>query len=337
MTRTEPPQPVMPLDWEPPVPAFSSVSDAEMITVVYLAAQSVDQAEAMAGLERIRAFLSLDEGPFHVDLALHESSFGYVDAVAIAYWHGVDSFELWARGSGFADWWSEDVRLADKCGFWQERLVVPAERIEALHSSPLPDGHSHGGAIVGPIRAHAYWGGMRDRLKASATDWLDSSVGSTLSARQSVGSGRRVLINAPSNLCVIRSGQDLSDADAGERALYEEVVRGNLVTGMRYLAEQGEPDGCCTARYMTEIDPDGIALERTFGHCLFLSLAHLENWAKSHPTHLAIFGSFFRLLKERNNQIALRLWHEVAVLPADRQHFEYLNCHAATGLSGYFI
>jgi len=30
----------------------------------------------------------------------------------------------------------------------------------------------------------------------------------------------------------------------------------------------------------------------------------------------------------------LRLWHEVMVLPAETQSFEYVNCHDQTGLMG---
>jgi hypothetical protein len=30
----------------------------------------------------------------------------------------------------------------------------------------------------------------------------------------------------------------------------------------------------------------------------------------------------------------LRLWHEVMVLPAEAQSFEYVNCHDRTGLMG---
>ncbi|WP_455852891.1 phenylacetaldoxime dehydratase family protein [Pantoea endophytica] len=50
------------------------------------------------------------------------------------------------------------------------------------------------------------------------------------------------------------------------------------------------------------------------------------------PTHVAIFGGFMRYVQELNFNIALRLWHEIVVVPATAQHFEYINCHANTGL-----
>nr|WP_249213463.1 phenylacetaldoxime dehydratase family protein [Tatumella sp. JGM118] len=33
-----------------------------------------------------------------------------------------------------------------------------------------------------------------------------------------------------------------------------------------------------------------------------------------------------------NFKVALRLWHEIIVVPASAQHFEYINCHPDTGL-----
>ena len=337
--RTDTPMPRMPEGWEPPVPSFTSrfANGSEAIVAAYLAAQGRSRVEALAGAAAIEGFLERGKEPYRIDRAVHRAGNGTWDAVAIAYFKGAAAFEAWANGSGFSQWWASDARLHEDVGYWQERLVLPQERIEALHSSPVADGHSHGGRIVGPIREHAYWGGMRDRLPVSRHDWLDSPKGNMLEARAGVASiGRRIRVKAPANLAIIRSGQDLSDAAADERAMYDEVVRGNLVAGMTYLAERGVEAGCCACRYMTEVDENGHDLERTFGHCLFLSLAHLEEWAKSHPTHLSIFASFFKLLKQRDNQMTLRFWHEVAVIPEDGQFFEYLNCSPDTGLIGFF-
>lgn len=326
----------MPEGWQPPVPAWSSRPDSGTVVVAYLAAQSMDRSIALAGMLQLSSLIAKSPEAFHVDLALHEPAGRPVDAIAIAYFHDQAAFDRWAQASGFAKWWADDVRLSDPCGYWQERLVLPARRIEALHSSPTRDGHSHGGTLTGPVREHAYWGGMRDRLAASREDRLTPAVEAIADPRTGGTGGRRVVVEAPENLCVIRSGQNLADAVPQEIELYDSVVRPNLIEGMRYLAENGAETGCCDARYVTEIAADGTALPRTFGHCLFLSLGHLEAWAKSHPTHLSIFGSFFQLLKMRDNQLGLKLWHEVAVLPATAQHFEYLNCHPSTGLLGRF-
>jgi aldoxime dehydratase len=99
-----------------------------------------------------------------------------------------------------------------------------------------------------------------------------------------------------------------------------------------FLQQEGASIGCHTNRYVRHVDENRCALEKTFGMSLWRSLSHLEVWAGSHPTHVAIFGSFMRMVKATNFQPRLRLYHEVAVLAEDEQHFEYVNCHPSTGM-----
>ena len=83
---------------------------------------------------------------------------------------------------------------------------------------------------------------------------------------------------------------------------------------------------------MVHVGPDGVPIEKTFGMSGWKALQHLERWAESHPTHLAIFGTFMRMVQEMNFELRLRLYHEVTVARADEQDFEYVNCHPKTGL-----
>ena len=84
---------------------------------------------------------------------------------------------------------------------------------------------------------------------------------------------------------------------------------------------------------MTVLDPDTFApLEKTFGLGYFDDLASLEKWSKSHKTHLDIFGRFLNYAKELENQVALRLFHEVLVLEGQQQEWEYVGCHGKTGM-----
>ncbi|WP_409035782.1 phenylacetaldoxime dehydratase family protein [Pseudomonas corrugata] len=76
------------------------------------------------------------------------------------------------------------------------------------------------------------------------------------------------------------------------------------------------------------------AIGKKLGLAHFDELAHLEDWAKTHSTHLAIFGGFMRYVRVLDFQVALRLYHEVSVIPADAQCFEYINCHPGSGLLG---
>ncbi|MCF9000176.1 phenylacetaldoxime dehydratase family protein [Acinetobacter nectaris] len=68
----------------------------------------------------------------------------------------------------------------------------------------------------------------------------------------------------------------------------------------------------------------------------FIDLKHLEDWAKSHLTHVKIFGSFMKYVQEMQFKINLKLFYEVMSLPQKSQYFEYIQCHAKTGLLNTF-
>ena len=80
---------------------------------------------------------------------------------------------------------------------------------------------------------------------------------------------------------------------------------------------------------------DGAPRKRGFATAHFDSLTRLEDWAESHPTHLRIFGRFIELATELKGDIKLKLWHEVTVVPAEMQEYEYVNCHPGTGMMPY--
>jgi len=105
-----------------------------------------------------------------------------------------------------------------------------------------------------------------------------------------------------------------------------------LHRGMDFLHVQGRDIGCYANRYMPHIDSKGQKIDKSFGLSYWRSLANLEAWAKSHPTHVAIFGTFMRIVQEMQFQLKLRLYHEVSVLKPDEQEYEYINCHPQTGL-----
>jgi hypothetical protein len=85
---------------------------------------------------------------------------------------------------------------------------------------------------------------------------------------------------------------------------------------------------------MDVIDPSdpSNATDKTFGLGYFDNLASLEGWSKQHKTHLDIFARFGRYAGELQNNVTLRVFHEVMVLQPDQQFFEYIGCHANTGL-----
>ena len=176
-------------------------------------------------------------------------------------------------------------------------------------------------------REHAYWGGMRDRIPLSQTDAMMPG-----GAPELIRDGARLRVKAHDNLCLIRSGQDWSDTEASERKLYLDDVEPVLREGMDFLRDEGLAIGCYASRYMRVLADDGSASEKSYGQSWWKSLAALERWAESHPTHVRIFGAAMKYLSTLGPSARLRLYHEVTVAAADEQFFEYLNCHPKTGM-----
>jgi aldoxime dehydratase len=143
--------------------------------------------------------------------------------------------------------------------------------------------------------------------------------------------GGRVRVVPASGICLIRSGQDWTDTDGDERRMYLDDVEPVLRAGMDFLRDEGTAVGCYANRYLTVVE-DGQETDRTFGMSWWKSLAALERWAESHPTHVAIFGAAMRYLMTLGPAARLRLYHEVSVVSADEQSFTYVDCVPGTGL-----
>ena len=110
--------------------------------------------------------------------------------------------------------------------------------------------------------------------------------------------------------------------------MYLNDVEPVLKAGMEFLRDEGESVGCYANRYVTVMGG-----ERSYGMSWWRSLDALERWSESHPTHLAIFGAAMRYLPSMGPAARLRLYHEVSVLPANGQLFEYVDCRPGTGLA----
>ena len=132
-------------------------------------------------------------------------------------------------------------------------------------------------------------------------------------------------------ICLIRSGQDWTDTDGDEREMYLRDVEPVLRAGMEFLRDDGRAIGCFSNRYLTVVE-DGAPVDRSFGMSWWRSLDALERWAESHPTHVAIFGAAMKYLSTMGPAARLRLYHEVSVVTADEQYFEYVDCRPGTGL-----
>lgn len=329
----------LPPDWTPPAPAWavSFARQSKPVVMAYLGTQLRPGAqERMA--PRMHEFLVGPDAPGNFESARFVDRDGYSNLVTAAYWTDPASYERWKEKSGFESWWSDPARINDEVGHFREVLSIPTNRFETLFSHGILAGVAKtGGPVVGPVREHNYWGSMRDRIELSSTDDLRSGYGERLPRLGATATAeRRLRVKAPENLAIIRSGQDWTDCAGIELAEYNDSVRPALVEGMNFLRDNPDATGCCDLRFAEEIDGDGAPLKKTFGLGYFLTLGHLEKWAATHPTHLAIFSRFLTMAKQHGTKLKLKLWHEVSVLPAAGQVFEYVNCHPGTGLLPYF-
>jgi hypothetical protein len=283
-------------------------------------------------------FFDSADAPVNLERSTFVDRAGYRTLISAAYWTNPASYERWKANSGFDAWWNDPARVSDGHGHFREILTVPTNRFETIFSSDTLVGVAKTGApVIGPIREHNYWGSMRDRIQVSADDDLLSVHGDRLpklGTKDTLSHRLRVMV--PENLAVIRSGQDWTDCAGAELATYDDSVRPALLEGMNFLRDHADETGCCDLRFAQEINRDGSPIKKTFGLGYFLTLGHLEKWAATHPTHLAIFSRFVTMVREYGEGLRLKLWHEVSVLPAAGQMFEYISCHPGTGLLPYF-
>ncbi len=291
-----------------------------------------DRPLAFKALAFLTTHFGRPGGPGHHALAHHVDGQGFQTLVATAYWDEPRQFQQWLDDPSLQAWWNDPARCQDGVGHFREILCPRVSHFETLFSTP---GHGEGIGVLaeadsGEVREHSYWGSARDRLPAAQTDPLQAH-GTPRAPRPLPGC--RVLVESHDHMALIRSGQDWTQTSGREREIYLAEVEPVLRQGMAFLSDaEGLAAGCYANRYLRHIDLAGRTLEKSFGMSFWRSLGHLERWAASHPTHLAIFGSFLKMVEALNFELKLRLFHEVAVVRQDEQRHEYLNCHPDTGL-----
>ena len=272
----------------PQAPAWTAVGLPHVTVNSMLFARNPADTQAVDTLRA--ALTSGDCVPAHLERARVVNDDEPV-TVFLAYWDDPAGYEHWRLRDDVTDALSNP-------GVLEEVATIPAERWETLHSTSETTPGVRNLTPAQPTEVHEYWGAARDRIPASAVSDLSSDPGVPL----------------PANLCLIRSGQIWEHCEQDERNLYFKQVAPNLAAGIEFLAQTPET-GCISSRFLREQTLDGQDLESTSFVGWFRDLASLEEWSRSHPTHLAIFESFLSMVGQLGGQIQLRLWHEVAVLP----------------------
>jgi aldoxime dehydratase len=319
----------VPDDYRPPYPSFVArhKPTVSQVVMAYFGLQYRGEKPPAAtrSLAELAARFAGAEGPSHWDRAHYVDQAGFSNVVSVAYWDDVGRFDKWFAPAREA--WTGGN--GEGVGRFIEVLRPGVARYETLFSSL---GRPEGVAVIaegmsGEVQEHAYWGGMRDRIPLSQTS--DMAPGGKPSL---VRDSARLRVIAHDNLCLIRSGQDWSDTEASERKMYLEDVEPVLREGMAFLRDEGTPIGCYANRYMRVLGADDVPAEKSYGQSWWQSLAALERWAESHPTHVRIFGAAMKYLSTLGPSAKLRLYHEVTVAAADEQFFEYQGCHPRTGM-----
>lgn len=317
-------------DYNPPYPALVARFHPTLTQVVmaYFGVQYTNKsnlAGAMKALKEIAGAFDSDRGPAFWDRATYVDEAGYTNVFSVGYWRDPSDLDVWFGRHG--DGWAAGAG-AENIGTFTEIVRPPAERLEALFSSNTSEGVANLAlGFSDSVQEHAYWGGARDRIPLSQTEAM-TPVGNP----KVIGHGTHFRLIPHENVCLIRSGQDWSETEGEQRRMYLEDVEPVLRAGMDYLRDEGREIGCFANRYMTVVDGEGRPLKKSYGMSWWKSLADLERWAESHPTHLAIFGAVMNYLRKVGAAAKLKLYHEVTVAAASEQYFEYCNCHSKTGM-----
>lgn len=321
-------------DFQPPFPAWTARGNTTSSQCVmgYIGVQWRENrlaAKAEALLAALARGLGEGEAAHGIERASFVDGAGWHNDVLIGYWPDLASYQAWWHQHDA--WWADPVREGEGLGLYREIYLPRSNHLETLFSaSDRLEGIAVmlGERSAEPIQEHGYWGGMRDRLPASQTEALASSGERVVMVDTPLR--RRVISHE--GVALIRSGQDWSDVTGEELTLYRDRIEPTLRAGMDFLRDEGLRIGCYFNRYMSVSTIDGGKPCRSFGMSAWRDLAAMEHWAEHHPTHKAIFGDFLQVVQALQGKLALRLFHEVAVLQSDTQILEYISCHDRTGM-----
>jgi aldoxime dehydratase len=322
-------------DYTPPFPMFVARGDEalQQVVMAYFGVQYADEGQrpqALAALRHIVDSFNLSDGPISHDLTHHVDNQDHHNLMTVAYWSDPAAYCRWLRSDEVKGWWDSEDRLSEGLGYFREIVAPRVEQFETLYA--FTEDFPGVGALMpqcsGEVEEHAYWGSMRDRIPLSQTDWLEANSSLSIVSGDPKKGGR-VIVRGHDSIALIRSGQDWKAAGEDERNLYFDEILPSLQDGMDFLRDNGEDLGCYSNRFVRSIDIDGNELDESYNIGHWRSLASLERWAESHPTHLRIFVTFFRVVEGLEK---LRLYHEVSVSDGKDQTFEYINCHPRTGI-----
>lgn len=254
--------------------------------------------------------------------------------VWVAYWLEGAACLRWQAENAPTDIYNHAGTAKRTIGVWREYFFIRPGRLETNYTGVdyLPGLARHEKASPQRHERSAYWGAARDRIKDSGFDAFSDQFVPFMLGEPPVGFGQRLTGQPFQNMTYIRSGQYWEHCELDEKLAYVTKLQPTLVAGMEYLWAHPELTGTFGLRYLANVDASGTPLEETCGQGYYRSFRHLEHWAATHPSHLAIFHGALGHATHFGVQRKLRTWHEVGVLNAGEGAFEYVNCHPNTGV-----
>lgn len=323
-------------DFVPAVQRWSALlPEDELVVGVYgVQSKEADDIGSSPLLPWIDNLTQHEDGPAIHDHARFTDSEGYLNHVITVYWTSPTRYDAWRSSAAGEEWWASPERLTEP-GIWREIMRVPADRVETIYWVDYPRALCFApGVAMYPTPYAGYYGAMEDRLYSSANDGLASNA--TMKSVVRTSEGARWRVRPPHNFAVIRSAHTWGLMDDEQLADYNRKLLPSLEKGMDFLTKNPE-SGCASLRWQVTTDSKGAEEAEKHATAHFLSLKHMENWSEGHRTHAAIFHAALSRYKHYGADNQLRTWHEVFVLPEDREQvFEYINCHEGTGILRYF-
>jgi aldoxime dehydratase len=322
----------------PTHPSYSSrfPEGTAFFACVFLGIQSRPGTDVSEAKQCIERGIANEFGPQFHDLGRATDLQGYENLLFSLYWKDQDRFDQWNSALG-NNWWHEGLDVNGDVGVFNKTLRFTPWDFETTFTHQYPEGLSKlEDHMSGLTDMHEYPGSFVDRVPRSQYDRLLPEGKPTLRSDGTLPDnthGHLLEVVPNGNMLVIRSGQDWTDTEGDERAFYLEKLRPVLDDGMKSITTDGLGYGCYFNNYpVTLLSDEGQETERTFSLSMWHSVDSLNIWTEGSREHKKIMGTGIAHYRKAGEDAKLRLYHELYVVKAEGQSFQYFNCHRDTGM-----
>lgn len=299
--------------------------------------QSPDATARQRFIEELSAHCKAEGGPGRIELCHFTDNTGMECAMLLTYATDSAKHQAWWQNNTVQQWWLTTTNTADSdTGYWRE--VLHTDKDHFNYAAGVEDKVASAAVLpLAPSKTFGYWGAYRDRIPASTKDEFLSEFESTPPMREHDTKSRRLKVNIPDNICLIREGQGWGKCEAEEKAVWDDQMAAVVDEWVGFLDSDPDVTGCLAVRKCTEHEvKDGSPHPRQCQIAFLLSLGHIEHAARTHIAHLAVHKAFVKMYREPTYDPQMHVWVEVHILKEKDLETEYVNCHNRTGLMPFF-